>query len=522
MWGAALGGVLAAAATMVLTLALTSGSAGAAEYGDETVVSMKDNVYRPQTLTVEPGTEVRWDNDGRTDHNVIPDERSAGWRSGLVKPRKAYRHTFTEPGVIGYFCSLHGAPGRGMYGTLIVTNPDGTVPEVARNNTRAKQATRAPKTLRVPKDHPRIQDAVDRAVPGDLILVSPGVYREAVTVTTDRLVIRGLDRNRVILDGGYRLDNGIRVLGADGVAVENMTARKYRANGFFWIDATGYRGEWLTTTRTGDYGIYAFNSTDGIFRHAYASGAPDAGFYIGQCYPCNALIDDVIAEWNGLGYSGTNAGGNLIIMRSEWRRNRAGIVPNSGDGELNPPERETTVVGNLVYDNNNNHTPAIDAAILAQYNGIAVTGGIDNLIIRNRVIDHEYVGIGILPNPDRTVWISNNNQVRDNVVSGSGLADLGLLGGTGNCFAGNTFRTSKPANIETLLPCPNQIQASEDQLPADPFLAEKPPSVPYRKAKTPKPPKLPGMKNPAKAEPKPAVGIVIDVDIDKIPVPPAP
>jgi hypothetical protein len=352
--------------------------------------------------------------------------------------------------------------------------------------------------------------------------VKPGVYREAVTVTTDRLVIRGLDRNRVILDGGYRLDNGIRVLGADGVAVENMTARRYRKNGFFWTGATGYRGEYLTTTRTGDYGIYSFDSTDGIFRHDYASGAPDAGFYIGQCYPCNALIDHVVSEWNGLGYSGTNAGGNLVITRSVWRKNRAGIVPNSGDGEKNPPERETTVVGNLVYDNNNDGTPAIDAARLAQYNGIAVTGGVDNLILRNRVVGHDYVGIGILPNPDKTVWISDRNQVRDNVVSESGLADLGLLGGTGNCFAGNTFKTSKPADIEAALPCPNSTPAGADQLPADPFLAEKPPSVGYQEAKTPKPPKLRGMRHAATAKARPAVGIVVAVDLDSIALPPAP
>ena len=39
----------------------------------------------------------------------------------------------------------------------------------------------------------------------DLVLVSPGVYHEAVSVTTDDLVIRGTDRNRVVLDGQYRL-----------------------------------------------------------------------------------------------------------------------------------------------------------------------------------------------------------------------------------------------------------------------------------------------------------------------------
>src|SRR5262245_3054100 len=118
-------------------------------------------------------------------------------------------------------------------------------------------------TLHVPDDYPTIQKAVDAAKPGDLVLISPGTYQESVSVKTDNLTIRGLDRNSVILDGGFTMDNGFRVAGGDGVAIENMTARNYTKNGFFWTDAKGYRGSYLTAYRNGDYGIYAYNSTKG-------------------------------------------------------------------------------------------------------------------------------------------------------------------------------------------------------------------------------------------------------------------
>ena len=52
-------------------------------------------------------------------------------------------------------------------------------------------------------------EAVGAAAPGDLVLVSPGVYNEAVNVTTPELTIRGLDRNEVVLDREFELDNGI-------------------------------------------------------------------------------------------------------------------------------------------------------------------------------------------------------------------------------------------------------------------------------------------------------------------------
>lgn len=191
--------------------------------------------------------------------------------------------------------------------------------------------------LYVPQDFATIQAAVDSAEPGDLILVDEGVYKESVTVTTDRIVIRGVDRNNVILDGGYMLADGIRVAGANGVAIENMTARNYVVNGFYWTGVVGYRGSYLTAVRNGYYGIYGFDSRGGLFEHSYASGSYDAGFYIGQCVPCDAVLTDSIAENNGLGYSGTNASQNLIVTRNIFRNNRTGIMPNSGDYEKYAP-----------------------------------------------------------------------------------------------------------------------------------------------------------------------------------------
>jgi hypothetical protein len=255
-------------------------------------------------------------------------------------------------------------------------------------------------TIQVPQDHETIQEAVDAASPGDLILVSPGTYEEEVNVTTDDLTIRGLDRNEVVLEGNFELENGVRVLEADGVVVENMTAQDYTGNGFFWTGVDGYRGSYLTAIRNGDYGVYAFGSRNGTFEHSYASGSPDAGYYIGQCYPCNALIDDVTAEWNGLGYSGTNSGGNLLIVNSVFRENRAGIVPNSQTSEGCGPQNETTIVGNLVTDNNHAETAAIGAAIQGMWNGILITGGNNNVVERNRVDQHDVTGIAVVPRPE--------------------------------------------------------------------------------------------------------------------------
>jgi plastocyanin len=521
-WGRALGVTVVMAAAIAVTF---GGIAAADDYGNAPVVTvrMSDNEFTPQTVVVDPGTVVRWVNVGRNKHNVVVDVKSSAWTSSKsIKAGKSYDHKFNDPGVSGYSCSFHGAARQLMYGTVIVRNADGTVPSEVTEQAPKPRASGA-RTIRVPKDQKTIQSAVDRAAPGDLILISPGVYHEAVSVTTDDLVLRGTDRNRVILDGEYKLDNGVKVLAADGVAIENMTARRYKSNGFFWTGVDGYRGSYLTSTRTGDYAIYAFDSVNGRFDHSYGSGAPDAGFYIGQCFPCNAEITDSEAAYNGIGYSGTNAGGNLIIHDSVWHDNRIGIVPNSGDGEKLPPEHETTIVGNLVYRNNNAKSPAIDAARLGEFNGILIGGGNDNLIVRNRVHDHRIAGIAIVPNPDTTLWVSNGNRVEDNLVTKSAIGDLASAGGDGNCFVGNTFTTSKPADIEQTMPCSGTGIPAADPFDIGPFLeAKKPPSIDYRKAKTPPPPKLPGMKHATTAKAQPANHIVVNVDIAAIPIPKLP
>jgi hypothetical protein len=420
-------------------------------------------------------------------------------------------------------------------------------------------------TLRVPDDHPTIQAAVSAARPGDLVLVGPGVYEEAVDVETENVTIRGLDRNEVVLDGGFRLENGVRVL-ADGVAVENMTARNYTTNGFFWTGVTGYRGSYLTAIRNGDYGVYAFDSVHGQFDHVYASGSPDAGVYIGQCYPCDALVTDVLAEHNGLGYSGTNSGGNLLIVNSTWRNNRVGIVPNSGSYELCYPQRATTIVGNTIHDNNQPDTPAIGDALLAMGNGILLAGGNRNVVERNLVFDHERTGVGLVPYPEEeasdvvppesewdtpcaetkddvpdvadpsalalVAWESTGNRVVGNVISGSGLGDLAIgtmsadPAGLENCWSGNTITTSAPRHLEALAPCSGEPTATDWSLGALDLGAliatPRPPSVDYRTAPLPDPGPQPNMPDAANAPARPATDGPEEIEVDAIEVPARP
>ena len=303
-------------------------------------------------------------------------------------------------------------------------------------------------TVLVPQDQPTIQQGVDAAEPGGLVLIAPGVYREAVDVSVPFITIRGVDRNTTILDGGFQLDSGIHVVEADGVAVENLTARNYLANGFKWSSVFGYRGSFLTAHNDGAYGLFAFDSVYGQFDHSYASGHPDSGFSIGQCHPCHAVVADVVAENNAIGFRGTNAGGELFIVNSEWSNNMSGIVSNTLDSAPLAPQRDAVIAGNWVHDNNNADAPAGSLEYPSLGIGIAVNGGRTNLVTQNLVEDHVNFGIALLPSPDAR--LTERNEVRRNVVRRSGDADLalGAPAAGGDCFDANEFTTSLPVAIE--------------------------------------------------------------------------
>jgi hypothetical protein len=310
-------------------------------------------------------------------------------------------------------------------------------------------------TVRVPTDYPTIQAAVNHAKPGGMVLIAPGVYHESVLVTTPFLTIRGEDRNDVILDGKDTMPNGIHVIEADGVTVENLTARHFALNGVQWTTVFGFRASYVTAYDNGDYGIYAFDSQYGQFDHVVASGSPDSGLYIGQCYPCHALIIDSLAEHNAMGYSGTNAGGDLALIDDEWSNNMAGIVPNTLDSEEGPPQRDILIAGNYVHDNNSTTADTRDLEYPTYGVGILLAGGIQNTVTNNLVEDQATYGIAVLPNLDANLWPTADNRVVDNIVRRSGRADLalGAPSAGGDCFSGNDATTSSPPRIQTLYGC---------------------------------------------------------------------
>jgi hypothetical protein len=393
-----------------------------------------------------------------------------------------------------------------------------------------------------------IQAAVDAAHPGDWILIWPGVYHEksakwptaGVWITTPNIHIRGLDRNKVIIDGSNgpasrpcpsspKLQDtnhgagrdGIVVWKASGVTIENLTVCDYLAgagghgNEIWWNGGDGsgkigigaYRGSYLSATSMygpkdihspslAQYGIFVSNASGpGLIDHSYASNMADAAYYVGACQQeCNTALVRDLGTNSALGYSGTNAGGRLVIRDSVFIGNRTGLAPNSLNNDDAPPPQNGLCPGsttrsclviehNLIAANNNANVPT-SGLMPAVGAGVEISGGgydtvRDNLIVGQGawgVITHDY------PDPEQPpagshcqggvpvtktlcVFPAHGNLVHGNVFAGDGsfgnvtngdLATVGLLPSSAtprNCFYGNHAvsgaLTSEPANIES-------------------------------------------------------------------------
>jgi Right handed beta helix region len=238
-----------------------------------------------------------------------------------------------------------------------------------------------------------------------------------------------------------------------------MSARNFRENAFYWHDADRYRGSYLTAWNVQGYGLYAEDGRVGIFDHDYVSGAADAAYYIGDCRPCRATIDNVVATLSAVGYSGTNSTG-VVIRGSVWIRNGAGIVPNSYANDPLPPEARATIVGNTISGSGREAVPIHTALAGFIGVGIAIAGGNDNVVRSNSVTGSERYGIAVFPTARYVTfapnvkepgppWRPRGNVISNNVVRGSGVADLVLAtgGGRGNCFRSNDAESALPREL---------------------------------------------------------------------------
>ncbi len=299
--------------------------------------------------------------------------------------------------------------------------------------------------IRVPVDFATVQDAVNAAQPGDLILIDPGTYFERVDIATPDIVIRGRDRNEVFIDGIHETDTGFTVR-ADGVAIENLTVRNYVNDSIAVIDdgtgvpRNGFRALHVTSSNSGGSGIMVRNGQNIEIRQGWFSGHGDAGVTIADCTQCSTLITTSLAEFNARGFVVSGAAEGVSVFASTSRNNRAGIVV---EDSATMSTTGAVVAGSLVQNNGFAQSPNNNDLWDNLYGvGVNIGGTFNSNVVANRLEGNLRTGVLLSPNVDQSSNDPIATRVERNEASNHPEGDivLAFTGGAidpGLCIAGN-------------------------------------------------------------------------------------
>jgi len=293
-----------------------------------------------------------------------------------------------------------------------------------------------------------IQAAVDRARPGGVVEILPGVYQEEVVVDFDDIEVRGVTRDgeRPLLDGKGALNDAIMVAG-NNFRVSGLEIRNYKGNGIVVNQAKDCQFRDIVAHNTGKYALYPV-LCDGVrIEDCVASGVWDAAIYAGQCR--NVVIQNCEAFQSTIGIETENCV-NVLIANNSAYNNSLGILV------VLLPDLPTTlasnarVINNRVFDNNypNLSPPGNLVNLVEPGVGIAVSAADQTEVTRNRVEGNLSFGIALYSlvdsMPDRKEFNvephPDGNHIHHNEFSRNGgslnkrFKNFGVTGDGGDLF----------------------------------------------------------------------------------------
>jgi parallel beta-helix repeat protein len=252
----------------------------------------------------------------------------------------------------------------GTHNISVIVDPYDAIAESNENNNIAHKLITTSGVIYVPDDYSTIQEAVDTANPGDIIIVRNGTYTENIKVNK-RLTLKGVDMPTVDANGWI----SPITLRADGIVLE----------GFHVINSSGlYDGIRVTSNNNTLLNNTASNNYQGIGLH----------------YLNNTLINNIISN-NDLGIN-LNSNNNTLINNTVSNNNNDGIT---------------------LYSNNN---ILINNTISNNRHGITLHWSSNNVIINNVVSNNRNRGIFQYSSSNNTI---KNNNILNNQWGGIDLGD---------------------------------------------------------------------------------------------------
>jgi hypothetical protein len=333
-------------------------------------------------------------------------------------------------------------------------------------------------TITVTPGH-SIQQAIDRARPGDTVRVAAGVYRENLTITTGGITLQGAGDaagGTVLLPPSAPHDsictefgevNGICVTGyvdpitrEPGPPIHNVRVSGFQVRGFSRYGVLLYNGSAYTVSHvqaSGNrrYGISGYDIADVRYLDNIAHDNTGGGLQIGDSPRANAVISG-----NRMFANGTEGGIGLLLRDTSHGAVTGNLIHSNCVGMIvlsTSAARASwwTIGSNVVRDNTHACAPAEEGGPPLSGLGIGLLGSghvtVDgNTVSGNRPAEDTPLVGGILLASSADLGGADPvaTLIRGNTARGNQPADLLWDGsGWGNRFAANTCGRSLPAGI---------------------------------------------------------------------------
>ncbi len=336
-----------------------------------------------------------------------------------------------------------------------------------------------------------IQAAIDRARPGDTILVDAGTYQEpgatyGLRISTPNLRLigrtrrgRGHERKVRVLHSGtqetgiYAAPEGCEYKDSacagelEGFYLRGFTVEGFPVNGIQtrWVKGFKFiRNESIDNLNNG---IYPTLSAHGLVANNFSYGSLDTALWVAGSSDVRVIGNELTGAPTGLEITVAN---DVLAIFNNIHDNTVGVGlyhPNAAGNPQMPEMKDWVIAFNWIHDNNlpNPAPPGSFQEGLPPGNGVLLLGVSDHVVARNWIQNNDGAGIGVLGwctavalgdparncnnSPPQADPASNNNLIFHNWLrdNGANPAPIGLPGvdilyvqfepASGNCFEKN-------------------------------------------------------------------------------------